>query len=59
MKPRRVFVTLELETDQPVSTLRRAKWWNDALYVLKTTTCEQAQANVVNKQKPKNRRKRK
>ncbi len=61
MKPRRVFVTLELETDLPISTLRRAAWWNDYVFAMRQndlaqTSCEQAQANVVNKQKPKNRK---
>jgi len=55
MKPRRVFVILELETDIPLKQLKFAPNWRPAWYggVL------QVQANVARQAKPKARSKRK
>lgn len=48
MKPRRVLVTLELETDAKLTDLRRARWWR---YVTGQSVI-QAQANVIKKPDP-------
>ena len=34
MKSRRVFVTLELETDRKLTALRASGFWDAALYVM-------------------------
>jgi N-glycosylase/DNA lyase len=57
MKPRKVFVTLELETDVPLLHIRSGLWWENAIrdagrfrgYTLKTVVLE-AQANVAKPQ---------
>lgn len=53
MKPRRVIVTIELETAAPLSVLREKDGWvcDDAEVI-------QVQANVIRQPKPKRRAKR-
>lgn len=46
MKPRKVFVTLELETDAPLALLRQTWWWSESQVDI-TVECLQAQANVA------------
>ncbi len=46
MKPRKVCVTLELYTDEPLGNLKSCQWWADVT----NTPCDyvvQAQANVI------------
>lgn len=47
---KRVSITLELDTDQPIATLRQSAWWNRIV----GSYCEvhQAQANVIKPGKP-------
>jgi hypothetical protein len=47
MKPRRVFVTLELESTLPLSTLRNVPFWSFRAY--EGTKVFQAQVNVAGK----------
>jgi hypothetical protein len=50
MARKRVCITLELDTDQPIATLRRADWWTR----LVGSYCEvvQADANMIRPAKP-------
>lgn len=58
MKTRRVFVTLEVETSAPLSTLRSVHSWRwGQSWCGWTLECLQAQANVA--QAPKKKRARK
>ena len=54
MKPRRVTVTLELDTIFSLAILRRATWWDGLLFDGESGVL-QAQANVI--QVPKKTRK--
>lgn len=45
MKPRRVFVMLELETSQPLSKLKKQAWWAGSGTPF--MRCYQVQVNVA------------
>lgn len=55
MKPRRVIITLEVETDASLRDLKSTDWWADgAMYGIGWHfDVHQAQANVVRKKKKK------
>jgi len=55
MKPRRVLVTLELETDASLTRLRSAGWWASMLQYVGQV--HQAQVNVIRVTPPKKRAK--
>jgi hypothetical protein len=63
MKTRRVFVTLELETDAPIALLRKAKVWQGITSLGCRPGCRmivhQAQANVAQSAAPKRKARRK
>ena len=57
MKPRRVLVTLEIETDQELRDLKNHEWWNmHGLSNYWRVTAWQAQANVIKPEKKKRAR---
>lgn len=51
MKPRKVAVVLEMETDLPLSALRKQRMWNLWLRGTKAVYVVQAQANVIKPEK--------
>jgi len=59
VKPRKVLVTLELESPLALASLRSKDWWSSALSILrqKSVTIQQVQANVVRPIKAKTKRK--
>lgn len=53
MKPRKVIITLEVESDISIKDLRSKGWWLDALNSLGNLRIIQAQANVIEEGKKK------
>lgn len=51
MKPRRIVVTLEIQTDIPLNALRKSSSWRYMLGHLNRIRVMQAQANVVKREK--------
>lgn len=51
MKKRTVIVTLEIETDEPLSMLKDRGNWND--YLPESVQVQQVEVNVVKKEKTK------